>query len=839
MPDFVQTNRLLQITTPLGANKLLATGFHGSEGISQLFSFNAECLADNKTDVDFSKLMGQSITVALRMADEKTFRYFNGICVCSSQGESDQEFASYQLEIVPKFWLLTKRTQSRIFQHITVPDILKKVLVGFPVKFELTGTYEPRDYCVQYRESDYNFASRLMEEEGIFYFFLHENGVHTMVVADSQDSFRDMPFKNEVTYKNLQQGNPQKEDFIYKMNKSQQLTSGKVTLWDHHFEKPHSTLEAFKDIVETVTLGKKAFKLKVADNSALEVYDYPGEYAQRFDGIDKGGGEQPAEVAKIDKDNIRTTSLRMQQIAAQALMVQGTSSCRQFVSGHKFKVKHLDTDPTTSHLAIDGQYVITSIQHHVVAQVNYRSGTNQPFSYSNQIESIPGALIYRPERSTPKPVVPGTQTAVVVGVAGQEIYTDKYGRIKVQFHWDQHNKYNENSSCWVRVGHLSAGRHWGMLSIPRIGQEVIIDFVEGDPDQPLCIGVVYNAAQMPMYKLPDHKTKSYLRTNSTLGGSGYNEFRFEDLAGSEQIYIHAQKDMDERVRNDSKERVGNDRHMRVGFYLVDDYKGGTTAETKKGSQFEEVAVNKHLKVHKNLDEHIGGDQKLLVGGIDGPGRVDIHIKDRKLELIDKESDLHVKKDVRILYDENFDWHVKKAVKQLFDSTFDEHIKGAVKQTFDAAYDLNVKGKKTEKVAGVFDLDAGGDSNTKVGGTTSHQSGKDYQQKVAQKYALDSGQEVHIKGGMNVVIEAGMKLTLKGPGGFISIDPAGVAIQGTMVLINSGGAAGSGSGASPASPATAATAANAVDAQDAVDAKPIKPADADKSSTGEASNISAR
>lgn len=840
MPGFTQANRLLQITTPLGTDKLLATEMHGIEGISQLYAFQASCLAERTVDIDFSKLMGQNITVSLKVADGKSVRFFNGICTRVSQGESDQEFAAYQLEIVPSLWLLTKRTQSRIFQQLTVPDILKKVFTGLNVKNEIKGTFQPRDYCVQYRETDFNFASRLMEEEGIFYFFIHENGSHTMVIANAPESFRDMPFKSDVTYKNIQIANPQKEDFIYKLNKSQQLTSGKVTNWDHHFEVPHQKLDAESTIAETVPFGKVTHKLQIANNQALEVYDFPGEYAQRFDGIDKGGGEQPAEVNKIFSDNTRTVKLRMEGIAVQSLLLQGTSSCRQFVSGYKISIKDIETDTTSTALKSPGAYVITSIQHHITAQVNYRSSSNTPFIYTNQFEAIPASLVYRPQRNTPKPVVPGTQTAVVVGVSGEEIFTDKYGRIKVQFHWDREGKYDAVSSCWVRVGHLSAGRQWGMLSIPRVGQEVIIDFIEGDPDQPLCIGVVYNANQMPMYKLPDHKTKSYIRTNSTLGGVGYNEIRFTDLAASEQVYIHAQKNMDERVRNDSMERIGNDRHLRVGFFLANDHKGDVSGETKKGSQFEEVAVNKHLKVHKNLDEHIGGDMKLLVGGIDdGKGRVDIHIKDRKLELIDKQSDLHVKKEVKVLYDDTFDWHVKKAVQQLFDSTFDEHIKAAVTQTFDASHDIHVKGKKAEKIGSNYGLSIAGDNSIKVDGTTSHESGKNFQQKIAQNYAVDSGQEVHIKGGMKVIIEAGMQLSLKGPGGFIDIGPSGVAIQGTMVLINSGGAAGSGSGSSPQSPAAPKDAKTAKDAEDAKDANPTKPKDADYSSTGNASNIKAR
>lgn len=838
MPVYSQDNRILYIKTPLGKDVLKASGFQGTEGISQLYQFSIDCLAERNDPVDFSKIIGQGLTVGLRLPDKKTFRYFHGICNRISQGETDLIFDSFQVEIVPQFWLLTKRTQSRIFQHVTVPQILKKVLTGLDVTFEL-GRYEPRDYCVQYRESDFDFASRLMEEEGIYYYFVHKDGAHTMVVADTQASFREMPYKHEITFNSLQQGTPQLEDFIYSLNKTQTLTSGKVMLWDHHFEQPHKTLASEVEIVDSVSIGAVSHKLKIAENNKLEQYDFPGGYAQRFDGVDKGGAVQAANLQKIFEDNKRTVQLRMQQEAVQALTVVGASNCRQLVSGHAHSIKYPTGEPTARSLKAEGKYVITSIQHSVTGSGNYGSGSTDGFSYTNRFESIPHGLAYRPQRTTKRPTVAGTQTAVVVGTNGEEIFTDQYGRVKVQFHWDREGKYDEGSSCWVRVAQFSAGRQWGMLSIPRIGQEVVVDFIEGDPDQPIIVGMVYNPAQMPMYKLPDFKTKSYIRSNTSMKGVGYNEIRFQDLKDAEQVYFHAQKNMDERVRNDSMERVGNNRHLRVGFYLENDHKGDASGETKKGSQFEEVAVNKHSKVHKNLDEHIGGDMKLLVGGGDGDGRVDIHIKDAKHELIDTTSSLHVKKSVHETFDDTYDWHVKKAVKQKLDATFDEHIKGAVVQTFDATHDHHVKGNKTELIGGAHDVEIKSDNKIKVGGTVSHQSGAKFQQKVGTNYALEAGQEVHIKAGMKVIIEAGAQLSLKGPGGFIDIGPTGVSIQGTMVLINSGGSAGSGSGSSPADPAAAKDAADAADAIDPVDAKPTKPTDADMSSTGYLSNISPR
>jgi type VI secretion system secreted protein VgrG len=778
---YTQKGRPLLLTTPLGPDALLAVGLTGSEGVSQPFRLTIDAKAARGTTIPFDRLIGQDAAVQLELPN-KSARFFHGVVVRVLQGESDSDFTDYQIDIVPRFWLLSKKAQSRIFQHLSVPDILKQVLAGIPTEFKLSGTFHKRDFCVQYRETDFNFASRLMEEEGIFYFFKHTAGGHTMVLGNTPQVHPDVPGPTTITYQNVSHEGPQNEDHIYDLAKVQEQISGKFLLWDHNFELPHKHLEAEKPVMDSVSVGKVSHKLKVGDNGKLEVYDWPGEYAQRFDGIDTGGGEQPGELQKIFDDNLRTVELRMQAEAATAISIRGSGTARQLASGHKFKLTTKPADLVATPIQAEGEYVITNLTHAVRVAANYRTGDGDGFQYSNSFTAIPAALPFRPQRLCPKPVISGTQTAVVVGPPGEEIFTDKYGRIKVQFHWDRQGKKDADSSCWIRVVHVSAGRNWGAFHLPRIGQEVLIDFEEGDPDRPICIGCVYNPDQMPMYKLPDEKTKSYIRTNTSMGGIGYNEIRFEDKKDKEQIYVHAQRNMDVRVRNDSLERVGNDRHLRVGFYLPNDHKGDTSGEQKKGSQFEEVAVNQHLKVHNNKDEHIGGDLKLLVGGIGsgdnpGTGKMDIHIINSKRERIDDTSDLHVKKLVR--------------------------------ETFEDDYHLQIGGGRREKVGDGVDLHIG----------------TSYQEKTGVKHAVDAGNEIHLKAGVNVVIEA-LNITLKGGGGFITISPAGVAIQGTMVLINSGGTAISGSGSSPLDPS---------DASSAIDAKPIQPKDADCSKTGHKSN----
>ena len=581
---YTQDNRPMQVVTPLGKDALLLVGLTGTETISQLSSFQLDLLAENKTNVPFDQLLGKLICLEF----PQPRRFINGIAIRASQGEQDETFTSYRLEIVPQFWVLTRKAQSRIFQHMTVPDILKKVLAGLDVSYSLQGTYHERDYCVQYRETDFNFASRLMEEEGIFYFFNDGEGSHKMVVADTAEIHPSLPAQSAVIYENVL-GGTRKQDRIYDWSKVQELRSGKYLLWDHCFELPGKHLEADKTIEGSVEAGTVTHKLKVGGNEQFEIYDYPGEYAQRFDGITPSGGERAGDLSKITQDNARTVALRMQQEAFPSLRMQGASNCHHLVSGHKFTLER--------HFNADGPYLLTTVQHAATLDA-YRSNQDN-FTYDNHFTCTPIALAFRPQRGTPRPVVQGSQTAVVVGPAGEEIFTDKYGRVKVQFHWDREGRNDINSSCWLRVSTAWAGKKWGAIHIPRIGQEVIVDFLEGDPDQPIIIGSVYNADQMPPYTLPDEKTKSTMQSRSTKGGGAknFNEIRIEDKKGSEQIFINAEKDMDHRVENDSREFIQKDRHLIVG-----------------GNQIELVKGDKHGHVKGKLVEKIEGDLSLKVIG---------------------------------------------------------------------------------------------------------------------------------------------------------------------------------------------------------------------------------
>ena len=614
------------------------------------------------------------------------------------------------------------------------------MLQGLDVVFQIQGTFQPRNYCVQYRETDFNFASRLMEEEGIFYFFTHSDAGHKMVLANTAQSHPDMPLGNKLLFeKNLT--SQLLEDRILTWERLQEVASGQHTLWDHSFEMPGKNLEAKKKVQETVQAGKLTHQIKAGQADSREVYDFPGDYAVRFDGVNAGGGDQAADVQKIFTDNERTVGIRSQQEAVLGVINHGTGTYRNLVSGHKFTLDR--------HANANGDYLLVNVRHQISGRIDYRSADSRGFQYINSFAAIPFAMPYRPQRVTPRPFVQGTQTAVVVGPAGQEIFTDKYGRVKVQFFWDREGKKDAGSSCWVRVGQLWAGKRWGASFWPRIGQEVIVAFLEGNPDAPIIVGSVYNAEQMPPYlgdgldsKHPKNNKLTGVKSCTTPGGQGFNEWRFDDTKGKEQFFIHAQNSMDTRVGGSSMISVGGNHHIVVG--------GVDKNGNKSGDWNQMVYQDVHIHVLRNRIEKIEGDLIMAVGfgQADSGG--------------------------------NFIMVVQKDMTEM--------VKGAKAEI--------VKGNQVEWVQGSKYVKVVGDSYAKAG----------------NRYAIHAGDEIHIKGA-KIVIEADSQLSLKVGGNFVDIGPAGVTVYGTQVVINSGGSPASGSGAeektvdepTPAEPAAATAA----------------------------------
>jgi type VI secretion system secreted protein VgrG len=651
-----QDKRLISFHSNLGDNALLLQSFNGVEGLSRLFSFNLELLSE-QSSIKFDKIVGQPAAIRILLGDGKQYRYIHGIISRFSQGSREHDLYRYRAQLVPWLWWLTRRANSRIFQNLSVLDIIQKIFseLGFKdFRIAAQGSFEPLEYCVQYRETDFNFVSRLMEQYGIYYFFEHDKSKHTLVLGNSPSGHPACPVESKFPV-HRQSTAVSDEDYVDTFETQYEVRSGKYSLSDYSFETPATNLEVNVSSV-----------VKLPNIGAFEIYDYPGEYTK------KSQGE-------------KLTKIRMEEEEALHQVVTGSGICRVFTSGHKFLIRdHYRQDLNTN-------YVLTEVHHSATVGHTYLGeGEEGVETYSNFFTCIPQTVPYRPPRTTPKPVIQGTQTAVVSGKKGEEIWVDKYGRIKLQFHWDREGKYDENSSCWVRVATPWAGKQWGAIHIPRIGQEVIVEFEEGDPDRPIVVGSVYNATNMPAYGLPSEQTKSGIKSMSSKGGGGFNEIRFEDKKGSEQLFIHAEGQQDVRTKKGKFEFVGEEHHSIV-----------------KKDDLEKIEGEKHYKVTKDEFEQFG-------------------------------KDLHI----------------------------------------------NVTG----------------DQNEKVGGTVSQKAGMDVQIKAGMKYAVDSGMEIHLKAGMNLMIESGVQLTLKAGASFINIGPAGIALSGApMVLINSGGAAGSGSGSSPHPP----------------------------------------
>jgi type VI secretion system secreted protein VgrG len=578
----LQSQRILFVETPAGKDTLVIERFTGSESISGPFSYELDLLADlqNRKDqsVKSDDLIGKDVTVKLELKSGE--RYFHGVVRRFVEGYQDERFVHYRMEVVPWLWLLTLKSNIRIFQDLSCPEILKKVFDGLkPSHSNLinyrdatTAGYEKWDYCAQYRETDFNFVSRLMEQEGIFYFFEHQQGKHTLVFADANSAFQPCPGQSKFRF-GPGAGIGDREDVVVHFQKQEEIRPGKYTLRDYHFELPSKTLEKSEP---TMTVQ--------GNNSSLELYDFPGDYSHRFN--------KPAQrLGDVEQVGEKLARHRMLEEEASRAIFNGNGRTRNFVPGFTFELQ--------GHRGgIDGKYVVTSIHHSVKQTPSYLSGDVHDVPYSNNFVCTPYKATFHPRRITPKPVVQGPHTAIVTVKSGEESWLDKYGRVRVQFFWDREGQKDENSSCWVRVSQPWAGNTWGAHFWPRAGQEVIVDFLEGDPDRPIITGCVYNSAQMPPYTLPDNYTRSGFKTRSSKsGGSGnYNEMRFEDKKGSEQIFVNAERDMDHRVENDSREYIGKDRSLIV-----------------KGDQKEKVEGNLHQETANNRNEKVGQTMSLQVG----------------------------------------------------------------------------------------------------------------------------------------------------------------------------------------------------------------------------------
>ncbi len=598
MAKTTQDKRYLQLTTPLGKDVLLIHRLRCQEDISKLFRIELDLLHDEETAgfvptyVDPQKVIGNPMTVSAHQVNNIE-RYFHGICVRFSQGGRNGRFSEYKAELVPKVWMLTQVHRSRIWQDKTVKQILEEVLEGYEFTDDIRGEWLPRNYIVQYRESDWDFISRLMEEEGIFYFFEHTKNGHTLILGNEPPTNVMLTSKPVIPCV-LDRGEL-KDNWIPSIitwRSDDQMRNGTYELRDFHFQLPKSTLEATQTSL-----------LNIGKNQTLEYYDYPGEYAKRFDRIDIGGAEDEEKLKKVFEDRRRTVKIRQEEVDVAYHNFYATSDQCSITAGYRFEMqKH----PRKEN---NGQYVITSAQHEGLQSPSYISDNDVPNGYVVSFVCMPhgaGHPPFRPMRLTPKPVVRGCQTAMVVGKPGEEITTDKYGRVKVHFHWDRADTNDLRGSCWLRVATNFAGNKWGTMYLPRIGQEVMVDFLEGDPDRPIIVGGVYNEQTMPHYDLPKYKTLTYIKTHSTPGGNGFNELRFEDKKDKEQVFVHSQKRYDLRVRGSMYETCGGNRQEVIGM-RSDDKQGGNLACSVGGEHDLHIKFDDYVDVEKKRYEIVAED----------------------------------------------------------------------------------------------------------------------------------------------------------------------------------------------------------------------------------------
>jgi type VI secretion system secreted protein VgrG len=709
---------VLELSFESGESSLSVRRFSVQESISGLFTVSVWARSKNDS-IDLESIVGKGaglrVVAGWKWVLLGGARLWTGICNSMEQVQAESKgLSTYYIRIVPKLWLLTQRRNYRIFQHLSIPDIADKLLAEWSIKpvWKIDrGQYPKLEYKVQYGESDYAFLSRLLEEAGIAFTFPDDDAKGSeLTLGDTLHTAapRGAP---PIHYVDNPSQSAEKE-FVTHVRLAHEVRPGAHTIRDYDFRNPSFPLFA------------QPPKEKAPEDRYEQYHYQPGSFLVE---TGKGGDTPVADdkgIARYDQKS-------------------GTDRAQRALLGRRVGKRMVAFDTNTIDL---WPGMIFQIGYHPHPEIT--EGTNLLVTEFS-VEGTPGdewsmsgtAVFadtpYRPQLKTSKPQINSVQSATVVGPGGQEIHTDEFGRVRVQFPWDREGKKDDNSSCWIRVSQGWAGTGYGMIMIPRIGQEVLVGFLEGDPDQPVVVGRVFNATEQVPYKLPDHKTRSTWKSDSSLGSNGFNEIMFEDLKGKELVYVQAQKNLRKLVKHDETITVG---HNRQKFVLVNE------TETTGAYRTEVTGVDRTEITGVNRTTFIGGNRQKLVRlneieKTDGNLMIlvgkdqDIVIRQMKRERVEKDSNLHVK----------------------------------------------------------------GHRNQKIDGTQSLTVLKNQQEKIAKNHALDAGKQIHLKAGTALVIEAVNDLTLKGPGGFIRIDSGGVTIKGTLVRINSGGSAGSGAGSNPTAP----------------------------------------
>jgi type VI secretion system secreted protein VgrG len=700
-----------------GADQLRLTGFRGAEAISELFEYEVD-LAIRDEEIGLADVVGQE--AVLMMRDPEGDRSVYGIVAQLERTARGPRFTHYRARIVPRAWTLTLRHDCRIFQEQDIVAIITEVLKDGGLsadqfEFRLRGTHPRREYCVQYRESDWNFVSRLMEEEGVAYFFDHADEMCKLVMVDDPTAYRTIGGDPSIPYREQDLGRGERES-ITQFRFRRQLRPAKVILRDFDFKRPSLPLESEAEG------GADA-------ESALFLYDFPGEYN------DSSVGGALAQV-------------RLEELRAISEVGTGEGACLRKEAGHKFSLEDHPLDE------FNCEYLLTRVQHRCSqpASTDEEAGVAEEPTYQNTFECIPADQTFRSHRVTPRPRVQGPQTAVVRGPAGEEIHCDPYARVKVQFHWDRRGKNDDRSSCWIRVCQGWAGGGWGMIIIPRIGQEVVVDFLEGDPDQPIITGRVYNGENQPPYALPANKTRSSLMTSTSPGGGGYNEIRLEDSSGHEEIFIHGQKDWNTVIENDRTTLIKHDETAEV----VHD-----RSRTVKHDETVHVVNDRTKTIDNDQTENIGRHKATSVGGDHSEqitGDMDITVSGKLTE------------SVAISYSETVG------------GAMDVTVGGGLSVSVGAALSQTIGAGSSETVDGDKSLRVGGDSAQDVAGDQTCQVGKDSSVSIEGKAVTKVTKEATLEA-KKIMIQAQDEITLKTGSAQITMKKNGdITIKGKKITI---------------------------------------------------------
>ncbi|MGZ8140659.1 type VI secretion system tip protein TssI/VgrG [Bordetella bronchiseptica] len=649
--------RIVRALTPRPPQALQFRSMHGHEGLSALYEFEVDLLAATHT-LELKSLLGKPVSLEIETGGAP--RYLSGqatrCALVGREGDSARQYV-YRVTMRPWLWYLTQTSDSKIFQQMSVVDVLRQVLADypFPVEYRLAGSYRRWEYCVQYQETDFAFVSRLMEHEGIYYWFRHESGKHTLVLTDDITQHDECPGAAQLPYYGPDRATVPQEQYVSQWQVAEEITPDGFATVDYDFKKPAASLDA------------QSSNPGAYEPGGLQVYEWLGGYTEPDQGE-------------------RYSRIRLEALQAHGESVTGACNVRAFAPGYLFTLRNHPRP------AENRQYLIAQA-HYRIQEGGYASGAEDAV-FDIDFRVLPATVPFRVARATPVPRTHGPQTATVVGQAGEEIWTDEYGRVKVHFHWDRYGKKNENSSCWVRVSSPWAGGGFGGIQLPRVGDEVIVDFIGGYPDRPIVIGRVYNASNMPPWDLPGNATQSGFLSRSKNGDRGTaNALMFEDSAGAERIWLHAERDMDCEVEANESHTVdgnrttligGNDtltvrgtRTTTIDGLDTETFNAGAT-RTVTGEVSETTTGNETRTFNGDVTETVNGVETRTVNG------------DWKETITGEMTETRTGDETRT---------VTGAVTETITGDVTQTITGAVTQTQTGAHDITITGDQTSSITG--------------------------------------------------------------------------------------------------------------------------------------------